>query len=488
MDMGINPRGFGNLAEILDLEPKDALDPEAQPHHSDFSRSPLGAGALQARLAEQVRAWDENPKTVLPPRPETVPGDGAEPGESDAPAKSHKAVWWRVIKTLVAVAAVIALGWTPLQRFLQTTSAEATVNARLVTLRAPIDGTVAIPAQAKDAGTTIDAGMPLLNIDNPRADRAQLDTLRRQISGLQSERDALTRRKAQLEGMQGKLREQRDAFQTGRVAQLEARTAELTADIAAATAKEAETESALTRATRLKANGWQTDAALDKAERDHKVAVNIAESARQKLTGTRIELEAARRGLFVGDSYNDIPRTAQRLDEVTQQVIDLDGEIDEKTLRITQLQSELTKEEQRFTLRSEAKLTAPVPGRIWEVLTSDGEQVSQGQELIRVLDCGGVLVSAAVSEAVYNALKIGQAATFHLRGESEERQGRVAGLHGLAAAPANLAIQQTALAREPYHVSVEVPNLATGPDCHVGRTGKVTFNTSAGSTAVAAAK
>lgn len=97
-------------------------------------------------------------------------------------------------------------------------------------------------------------------------------------------------------------------------------------------------------------------------------------------------------------------------------------------------------------------------------------------------------MSAAVSEAVYNSLKIGQPATFHLRGESEERQGRVAGLHGLAAAPANLAIQQTALAREPYHVSVEVPNLATGPDCHVGRTGKVTFNTSAGSTSLAVAK
>ena len=378
--MGSNPRDFGNLAEIFDLEPSDALDNQAQSRHADFFGAATGAGALQARLAEQVRAWDENPKTALPPRPsETAPGDGAEPGESAAPAKSRKAVWWRVVKTLVAVAAVIALGWTPLQRFLQTTSAEATVNARLVTLRAPIDGTVTIPVRVQHAGTTIDAGMPLLNIDNPRADRAQLDTLRRQISGLESEREALTRRKAQLQGLQGQLREQRDAFQKGRVEQLDVRVAELTAEIAGATAKQEETESAFTRATRLKENGWQTDAALDKAERDHKVAVNMAESLRQKLIGTRVELDAARRGLFVGDSYNDIPRTAQRLDEVTQQVIDLDGEIDEKTLRIAQLQSELTKEEQRFTLRSAANLTAPVPGRIWEVLTSDGEQVSQAR-------------------------------------------------------------------------------------------------------------
>lgn len=106
---------------------------------------------------------------------------------------------------------------------------------------------------------------------------------------------------------------------------------------------------------------------------------------------------------------------------------------------------------------------------------------------MRVLDCGGVLVTAAVSEAVYNALRIGQPATFHLRGESEERAGRVVGLHGLASVPANWAIESTALAREPYHATVEVPNLATGPDCHVGRTGKVTFKT-AGGTATAAAR
>lgn len=475
MDMGSNPRELGNLAEVLELDPDDALDPQ-------FSTwgDATGAGALQAQLAERVRAWDEQREIERAPLPpETAHDVDTQDPENPAAHNAHKKTWWRVAKTVVALAVVVALGWTPLQRFLQTTSAEATVNARLVTLRAPIHGTVSIPARAKGVGTEIDAGTTLINIENRRADRAPLDNLRREISGLEVEREALTRRKSQLEGLQEKLREQRDAFQNGRVEQLEARTAELTAEIAAATAKEQETESALQRAARLKENGWQTDAAFDKAERDHKVAVNTAESLRQKMVGTNVELNAARRGLFVGDSYNDIPRTAQRLDEVTQLVIELDAEIEQKSLRISQLESELAQEEDRFALRSTANLEAPVAGRIWEVLTSDGEQVSHGQDLMRVLDCGGVLVTAAVSEAAYNSLRIGQPATFHLRGESEEREGRIVGLHGLAAVPGNWAIEQTALAREPYHVTVEVPNLASGPDCHVGRTGKVTFDTSA---------
>lgn len=487
--MGRNPRDFGNLAEVLELEPSDELDNQTQTpsEHPEPSPSAIGASALQERLAEQLRSWNDQPaKPAQPFLPaEEVQGDGAEPAEA-ARGTSRKVIVWRVVKTLIALAAAIMLGWTPLQRFLQTTSAEATVNARLVTLRAPIDGKVAMAPNSAGVGRAIDAGAPLLNIDNQRADRMQLDNLRRQISGLESERDALTHRKAQLEGLMGQLREQRDAFQNGRVKQLEARVAELTAQIAAATAKEEETKSALKRAERLKENGWQTDAALEKAQREHKVAVNTEESLRQRLVGTQVELDAARRGLFVGDSYNDIPRTAQRLDEVTQQVIDLDGDIEQKALRISQLQSELAQEEERFSLRSTANLTAPVPGRIWEVLTSDGEQVSQGQELMRVLDCGGVLVTAAVSEAVYNALRIGQPATFHLRGESEERVGHVVGLQGLASVPANWAIKQTALAREPYHATVEVPNLATGPDCHVGRTGKVSFDTATGATFAAA--
>ena len=49
------------------------------------------------------------------------------------------------------------------------------------------------------------------------------------------------------------------------------------------------------------------------------------------------------------------------------------------------------------------------------------------------------------------------------------------GLTGVATAPANLAIQPSALAKEPYRVTVAVPELAKSGQCDVGRTGRVTF-------------
>lgn len=491
--MRSDPQYSETVGDILELGVNDECKREAAQNENDgvTANPPAvepggGAAELQARLAEQVRSWDQ-PSTDPKPTPswdEPIEEINREPLKTPE-GRPRKLTVSRVMKTLLALAAVVALGWTPLQRFWRTTSAEATVNARLVTIRAPIDGTVFVSSQIAGVGTTIGENEQLLRITNLRADRSQLDNFRRSISGLEAELKASERRKLQLEGLQSQLRIQRDAFQKGRVEQLDARVAELVADIAAAMAKEDEALTALDRAKKLMTSGYQTQAGLDRAERDHKIAVNTTEGVRQKLTGSKVELAAARSGLFVGDSYNDIPRTAQRLDEITQQVIDLDGQIDEKALRISQLHSELAQEEKHFALRSDTSLAAPVSGRIWEMLTSDGEQVTQGQSLLRVLDCGGVLVTAAVSEAVYNALRLGQPATFHLRGESVERNGRVVGLSGLAAVAANLAIEHNALAREPYHATVEIPDLANGPDCHVGRTGKVTFDTAAGASAAA---
>jgi multidrug resistance efflux pump len=457
-------------SDVLDL---GTAEESSSPHEDQAAQKVAGASELQARLADAVRVWDPEPE---PHQPKT-----SEPADR----ANRKTTTRRIVKTLLALAIAIALGWTPLQRFLQTTSAEATVNARLVTLRAPIDGEIVMKDDVVEVGSPIQKGDKLLQVVDSRADTAPLDGLRRQIFALQSESDALEKRLQRLDGLQDQLRKQRDAFQQGRIEELEARFAELSAEIQSAEAQQVETSSTLNRTEKLHSTGYQSEAALIHANRDHKVATSATDALRQRLKGTKVELDAARQGLFVGDSYNDIPRTAQRLDEVAQQVIELGAQLEERKSRIAQLQKELTDETKRLANRSSATVNVPIDGRVWEVLTSNGEQVSRGQELLRVLDCSGAVVTAAVSEAAYNDLKIGQAVTFHLRGESEELKGKIIGLNGLAAAPANLAIEQNALAKEPYHVTVQIPTLSSAADCYVGRTGKVTFDTS-GSGALAA--
>lgn len=389
------------------------------------------------------------------------------------------------IKSLLAIAVAVALGWIPVQRLLASTSAEATVNARVINLRAPIDGKVAIFGPTLAVGTPVEPGEKLLEITNARADRGKLDDLRRTVSALTSESTALTSRLDQLRTLQTDLRAQRDAFQQGRIRQLEARAAELQVQITSAEAQNVDAEEALDRSKKLIANGAQTTATLLHVERDSKVTKLAIDAAKLHLQGNEIELEAARKGLFVGDSYNDLPRSAQRLDEIGQQIIETSSQLDERKTRLSYLKNELEAENRLFATFSTAEVNATVRGRIWEVLTANGEEVRVGQDLLRILDCGGAVVTATVSESVYNKLYVGQAARFHLRGESQEYAGTVASLTGLAAAGSNFAIGQTALTREPYHVTIAVPGIAARAECNVGRTGQVTFDTSTSTSAAA---
>ncbi len=393
----------------------------------------------------------------------------------------------RIFKTVLALVVAAVLLWVPVQRLLYSTSAQATINARLINLRAPIDGTASVLAPSIAVGTLVKPGEPLLQIDNSRASRQRLDDLRRSVNELRSETGAREKRLAQLKDIQVDVKTQLDAFQNGRIRQLEARQAELTAEIASADATLEDAKKSLARSEKLKEQGYQTLATLVHAERDYKVAVTKVDAAHKRLESNKIELDAARKGLFVGDSYNDLPRSAQRLDEVDQQIVELTGQLGEGRSRLSFLDKELSKETEAFASDNKAVVTATVEGRIWETLTANGEDVRKGQDLLRVLDCAGAVVTATVSENVYNKLWIGQPVEFRLLGRSEPYAGSVAGLTGLTAAASNFAIEQTTLTREPYHVTIAVPGLAAQKECNVGRTGSVVFGSSSAATAAAPA-
>ncbi len=380
----------------------------------------------------------------------------------------------RILKTLAGVVVVALAGWIPVQTLLLTTSTEAIINARLITLRAPIEGQIA-RLNTVAVGTEMPAGTAVLAIFNPRAERARLDSLTQQVTELDSEIKSLAARRDALQALYQDHTVHAEAFRTGRVAQLTSRMAETRSDIAASTARNEEAQLALTRAQALMDSGSGTVVNLERARRDATVADQTLEAARHRLNTLEVELNALNRGIFVGDSYNDRPQSLQRADDITLRMSEISADIALRNTRLTSLKSELTAERERHAQRSSAALVAPTSGSIWEVMTSPGESVVIGQDLVRLLDCSGLVVTATVGEAAYNNLFVGQTAKFRFRGENTDYQGKVISLTGVATAPANLAIQPAALAKEPYRVTVALPELAKAGRCNVGRTGRVTF-------------
>src|ERR1700736_1454902 len=236
---------------------------------------------------------------------------------------------------------------------------------------------------------------------------------------------------------------------------------DLKAQASATEASESEAASTLARTKALAASGYQTTVAVERAERDAKVAAQTQKSLNHRLFASVVELEAARRGEYVGDSYNDRPSSLQHADELSVRIAETEAQLGSLDQRLTRLHAALDAETSRYSEFSNAVLSSPTDARVWEILVSPGEEVRKGQDLLRLLDCSGTLVTVTVRESVFNQLRIGDQAQFRFSGQSGKHNGTIVRMSGSAAPPDNLAIQPTGLSSGGYRIAVSVPDLAS---------------------------
>jgi multidrug resistance efflux pump len=380
----------------------------------------------------------------------------------------------RFSRMVFGLGMVALLGAVPVQRLLPNSGVEAVVNAGVVTLSAQIDGEVQTGPSILEIGTSFARGDVLLRITNERADRSRTDDLAREIQRLTDERPGIAARLDDARMRLVDLTEQMRIFTEARTLQLEARQDELRAELAAAQARNEEANTTLERFATLAGKGWTSRAQLNQAQRDGSIAEKSQAAAQKRLEAVGVELAAAQRGVFVGIGSNDRPRYMQRTDQLEQQISNLAGTLAERDQRLVRLHEQLAAERTRYGLLGAAEMAAPAKGRVWETPVSPGQKVHRGQEVLRVFYCDRPLITALVSESVYNQLQVGSPARFLPRGDQQGLAGRVIRLS--RGSPSNLAIQPPAATRESYHVAVSVPKLADGEGCLVGRIGRLKFD------------
>jgi multidrug resistance efflux pump len=427
---------------------------------------------LQALLQRSVEIEEPGaePQTDAPPqakvsRPPTV----VKPG--------RVGTWMRRgLKAALGLALAAVLGWGPLNTLLTPASVEAVVNARVIALRSPIGGEIVVEQPLPSAGSMVAGNAVLLKVVNARADRGGLDQLQADLDMLRDEQPILAAKRDALIAAQAALTDQTDAFMTARAREVEAKVGEYQAEIAIAEAKNIDAKAALGRAEKLLAKGAMSSAERDRASRDAAVAEATLAQMRHRLEGVKVEQDAIRAGHFVGEEYNDKPSSAQQADDLKLRIAEINAEMATRDARAKRIVNEIAAEEKRYAQRTEYTLKVPADGRVWEVKTSPGEQVAAGQDLLHVLDCSAAVVTATVSESVYNHLRVGTPARFRLRDAQTEYKGEVVNLTGIAGAAANYAIEPSALIKEPYRVTVAVNGLAAGASCGIGRTGHVYFD------------
>lgn len=379
----------------------------------------------------------------------------------------------------VAAGALLALGglYVVIGEQMAGVSANAVVNAQVLTVRAPVDGVLDL--ESRRLGTRLRQEERLGVVADPRPDETRLIDLRRAIGLAEADLRRLEDLTNTIVASRAAYVQQAQDYAAGRVEQLQARLAEAAAVQEAAMARQREAEATMRRATDLSRSGIQTAVDFNRARAGFEVGTQEVEAARTRMRFLTIELEAARRGVFLGDSYNDAPSSQQRVRELDQRLGELAAEVRERNQRIGQLEAQLDEERVRLARFRDAALTAPAPGILWEIMAGHGEYVRRGQDVLRLVDCTTTVVTASVRESVYNRLSVGDPVRFRLLGDDRIFEGAVARLAGSGAESIyrSLAVHPSQEHLRGYHVTVVLPTLTEDPilGCAIGRTGRAIF-------------
>lgn len=375
----------------------------------------------------------------------------------------------RFSRLFIGIAVLVAAVWILVGEQLAGVSADAVVNARLVSVRAPIAGDLTLEPVA--LGSRISAGDVLGAVTDPRVDAIRRDDL---LMEQAFEAAALARETAiisDLEAISAALSQRGTAWRAERLAELDARLAQARARLALLEA-DPDAEAGEPAPT---LGAGQTDNPGDP------LLPGIAlEYARERVETLQIARDAAEQGLFLGDGYNDAPWSEQFAAEIGARLADLRAARALGEARLSAVTARLDAERLAVNRLAQAQLRSPVDGLLWELLTASGEMVQRGDELMNLLDCGSVMVTLSVTENVYNSLSVGDAARFRPAGSDKVLEGSVVRLAGSGAETIyrNLAVVPSQRHLERFDVAVSVPGLADDPEltCAIGRTGRVFFD------------
>ncbi|MCG7394115.1 HlyD family efflux transporter periplasmic adaptor subunit [Microvirga sp. ACRRW] len=379
----------------------------------------------------------------------------------------------------IVLGALLLLGglYIIVGEYLSGTSADATINARTSVLRAPIEGMAEF--SVRNIGARVSPEETVARITDSRFDDARLIDLERSRSTLEADLVRLKAQVASVEEARKVLQGQAQSYQDGRVRQLWSRIAEAQAALSSAEARFREAQSALDRTKELSSRGVQTAITLDRAQAQYDVAKQDIASTRERVSSLSTELSSAQNGVFISDSYNDAPFSIQRIREFDLKLSELKAETVNAERRLKLTTDQITAERVRVNRLTSADLSVESPGIVWNFLASGGEHVNRGQDLVRLVDCSAVMVTASVSERVYSDLRVGMPARFRLNGDSRVFNATITRLGGSGAASLyeTLAIGPSPEHLTRFDVALNVPELAQDSDlaCSVGRTGRVVF-------------
>jgi multidrug resistance efflux pump len=375
----------------------------------------------------------------------------------------------RYTRILVGVGVLVVAVWILIGEQLAGVSADAVINARMSSVRAPVAGDVTLAPLS--LGARLRIGDDLGSIEDARADTVRLADLEMEV---RLEAAASARESSMVASLQDQ------------IMALEART------LAYQSSREQELATRLERARArlelLEADpAGETDdasATLSQGQTENSgdpLLPGIAlEYARERVSALEVELAALQSGVHLGDGYNDAPWSEQWRADLEARLAEHQSAQKEADDRLAAVTARLDAERLRVNRLTASPVRSSINGILWELRTESGENVQRGDELLKLVNCDSVIVTLSVTENIYNGLAVGDPATFRPQGHGSTFEGTIVRLAGSGAETVyrNLAVAPSTRHLERFDIAVDVPGLADDPDfaCAIGRTGRVFFD------------
>lgn len=384
----------------------------------------------------------------------------------------------RILKVGSAVAVAVVGACAVLANQGIVASDDALVSAYVISLRSPINGVVS--GIGSRVGAPVKSGDLLAHVENTRVNDQSVADLQAHLRRVQSDLRAADNQLNDLAGMKTMLSNRWDAYRFWVLKRMDASVdlAQRTLDAKVSQRDQAQRE--WNRKAPLAASGYVSQSDLDKARAEFDVADRQAGALRGQLAASQIAASAATQGVLTEGSDGDVPYSAQRQDEVSMRIADVNHTIASLQAEEAETRARLDTEDKRIGLMRSASMLAPAAGMIWKLGASQGEWVSVGDSVAEVVDCRAAFFIAAIPQDEFSSIKIGSEAHFRLSGETLERVGQIVSVTGDASlrSDRNLAATPLPQSRPTAMVRVSItPSENSDGACLVGRTARVLLPT-----------
>lgn len=302
------------------------------------------------------------------------------------------------------------------------TSRNAMIIARSTSVVSTIDGEVM--AISAGIGSTVDRGSPLVTVQNDRLDRNRLTELESQQAFLEREIGTAEARGAELDAKIAAFDGKAAAFLAWMVDDLKIQRTKTAHKLEAANALHAMKATEAAQMAELLQTSQINAPLLEQARSEAIIKKNEALALKAEMA--RIDLRLASvRSVGVLQENGSASYWEEARDRVDLQLLKNHQDIATMTATLVQLDQQIQAERQRIGKASVEQHKAPFDGVINAVLTSRGERVIAGANLVEVLDCANPIAIVSVPEHRFGEFHAGQRAVIKPLDSDEHIEGAV---------------------------------------------------------------